>query len=137
MKLRVLTLATSAVVVFAAPTLAQRYLDYDQGKSIVVTGNVVGLDWMNPNSQLFVRAKDPATGKDEQWVFLMAAPTRSVKYGWNSRSLKPGDPVTIMMHPAKDGSMRGQLVNVKLPDGRTLPANLPRRVRNVRSQKAG
>jgi hypothetical protein len=125
MKLKALGLAAIAAAAFAAPSLAQRYLNYDTTKSIPVTGSVVGLDWMNPNSQLFVRAKDPATGKDEQWVFLMAPPTRSIQFGWKPNSLKPGDAVTVVMHPAKDGSMRGQLVNVTLPDGRTLQAAGP------------
>jgi hypothetical protein len=125
MKLRAFTLATIAALAFAAPTLAQRYLNYDTTKSIPVTGTVVGLDWMNPNSELFVRVKDAATGRDEQWVFLMGPPTRSTQSGWDRDSLKPGDSVTLMMHPAKDGSQRGQLVNATLPDGRTLKASEP------------
>ena len=125
LKLRALTFVAMAVVLFAVPTFAQRYLNYDTTKSVALTGTVVGLDWMNPNSQLFVRAKDAGTGKDEQWVFLMGPPARSTQYGWNPQSLKPGDTVTLMMHPAKDGSNRGQLVNVTLPDGRTLQASEP------------
>jgi len=125
MKLKVLGFAAIAAVAFAAPTLAQRYLAYDQAKLVTVTGTVVGLDWMNPNSELFVRVKDVATGRDEQWVFLMGAPTRSNEYGWNADSLKPGDPVTLMMHPAKDGSQRGQMVNATLPDGRKMEASQP------------
>lgn len=125
MTLRGLGLATIAAAALATPTLAQRYLDYDAAKSIAVTGTVVGMDWMNPNSQLFVRVKNPATGQDEQWVFLMGPPTRSIQFGWSPDILKQGDPVKLMMHPAKDGSQRGQLVNATLPDGRTLQASEP------------
>jgi hypothetical protein len=134
MTLKTFGLAAIAIATFATPSLAQRYLNYDVTKSIPLAGTVVGLDWMNPNSELFVRAKDPATGRDEQWVFLMAPPTRSTQFGWKPTSLKPGDTVTLVMHPAKDGSMRGQLVNVTLPDGRTLRGTGPtpqKRARNT------
>lgn len=134
MTLKTLGLAAIVVVTFGAPALAQRYLNFDMMQSIPLTGTVVGLDWMNPNSELFVRAKDPATGQDEQWVFLMAPPTRSTQFGWKPTSLKPGDTVALVMHPAKDGSMRGELVNVTLPDGRTLQATGPtpkKRARNA------
>jgi hypothetical protein len=137
MKPKALGLAAIAAVTFASPMFAQRYLNYDTTKSITMTGTVVGLDWMNPNNELYVRAKDPATDKDEQFVFLMAPPTRSTQLGWKPNTLKPGDTVTVVMHPAKDGSMRGQLVNVTLPDGRTLRATGPaprRRSRNSGTQ---
>jgi len=133
MKLTAFVLIAGAVVAFAQPASAQRYLNYDTTKSISLTGTVVGLDWMNPNNELFVRAPDPATGKDEQWVLLMGPPTRSRQFGWTPATLKPGDMVTLVMHPAKDRSMRGQLMRVTLPDGRTLLANQPsRRVRRGR-----
>ena len=34
--------------------------------------------------------------------------------------IKPGDKVTLTMHPLKNGSPGGSLVRVKVPDGRTL-----------------
>ena len=125
MKLNALIFVAIATVPFAAPTFAQRYLNYDTAKTISMTGTVVGLDWMNPNSELFVRVKNAVTGNDEQWVFLMGPPTRSAQHGWNPESLKPGDAVTVKMHPAKDSSNRGQLVNATLPDGITLQASEP------------
>src|SRR5580704_2880399 len=91
MKPKALGLAAIAAVTFASPMFAQRYLNYDTTKSITMTGTVVGLDWMNPNNELYVRAKDPATDKDEQFVFLMAPPTRSTQLGWKPNTLKPGD----------------------------------------------
>jgi len=125
MKFKVLGLAALAVATFTVPSLAQRYLNYDETKSISLMGTVIGLDWMNPNSELFVRAKDPATGKDEQWVLVMAPPSRTKQFGWKPTTLKPGDAVSLVMHPARDKSMRGELVTVTLPDGRTLRATGP------------
>ena len=126
MKFKVLGLAALAVATFTVPSLAQRYLNYDETKSISLMGTVIGLDWMNPNSELFVRAKDPATGKDEQWVLVMAPPSRTKQFGWKPTTLKPGDAVSF-----GDASGQGQidaaleLVTVTLPDGRTLRATGP------------
>ena len=45
---------------------------------------------------------------------------RQIQRGWKPDSLRPGDSVTLTMHPLKDGSRGGQLVNATLPDGRTV-----------------
>jgi hypothetical protein len=43
-----------------------------------------------------------------------------LRNGWKPSTLKPGDKVTLTMHPLKNGSPGGSLVSVKVPDGRTL-----------------
>jgi hypothetical protein len=40
--------------------------------------------------------------------------------GWKSSTLKPGDKVTLVMHPLKSGKPSGSLVSVMVPDGRVL-----------------
>lgn len=127
MNLKALSFVAIAAAAFAAPTLAQtyRFLDYDMGQTVEMKGTVQHLDWMNPNSELRVLVKDGSTGKNEEWTFVMGPPTRSVQYGWSSDSLKAGDTVTVTIHPARDGSHSGQLVNAMLPDGRTLQATEP------------
>jgi hypothetical protein len=40
--------------------------------------------------------------------------------GWKSTTLKPGDKVTLVMHPLRSGKPSGSLVRVTLPDGRVL-----------------
>ena len=43
-----------------------------------------------------------------------------LRTGWKRNSLKPGDAVTIVTHPAKSGARTGSLVTVTTSDGRTL-----------------
>ena len=67
--------------------------------------------------------------------------------GWNSKTLTPGIPITVTIHPLRDGSNSGQFLTATLPDGRQLdggrpataadPAEfLPTRLRSLRDQAA-
>jgi hypothetical protein len=40
--------------------------------------------------------------------------------GWNRSTFKPGDKVTVVVHPARDGSPGGIFVRATLPNGRQL-----------------
>jgi hypothetical protein len=39
--------------------------------------------------------------------------------------IKPGDKITVAMHPLRDGSYGGQLVSVTLPSGKVLGDRQP------------
>ena len=43
-----------------------------------------------------------------------------LRNGWKPSTLKPGDKVTLTMHPLRNGSPGGSLVSVVVPDGRVL-----------------
>jgi hypothetical protein len=53
--------------------------------------------------------------------------------GWSKEKLKPGQQVQIGFRPMKDGSRRGQIMNIRLLDGEKLCSNrrLRRRHRPV------
>ncbi len=40
--------------------------------------------------------------------------------GWKFNTLKPGDKVTVEMHPLRNGEPGGSLLSVRIADGRTL-----------------
>lgn len=50
-----------------------------------------------------------------EWAGEMHSPNIVARKGWKSNSLKPGDKVTIQMHPMRDGSAAGSVISVKLP----------------------
>jgi hypothetical protein len=54
------------------------------------------------------------------------SPNYLSRNGWTKRTLKPGDKVTLTIHPLKDGRKGGFMVSAKLADGSTI-YNLPRR----------
>ena len=105
----------------AAPAVAHHSFSmFDSEKTVTMTGTVKEVEWTNPHSWLRVMVVDQASGKPAQWAFEMGPPARQLQRGWKPDSLKPGDNVTVHIHPLKDGARGGQLVDAVLPDGRTV-----------------
>jgi len=121
MNLKLAGASALAAVAIAAPAVAHHSFSmFDQEKTVTMKGTVKELEWTNPHSWLRVMVVDEASGKPMQWAFEMGPPAMQVARGWKPDSLKPGDPVTVNVHPLKDGARGGQLVNAMLPDGRTV-----------------
>ena len=68
---------------------------------------------------LQILVADDKGGQTERSI-ESGAPGMMLRNGWKLSTLKPGDKVTLTMHPLKNGSPGGSLVRVKVPDGRTL-----------------
>jgi hypothetical protein len=47
----------------------------------------------------------------------MNSPSSLVRKGWKPKTLKPGDKITITLHPLRDGRSGGSLVSATLADG--------------------
>jgi len=121
MNFKTYALGALLVSALAAPALAHHsFAMFDAAKTITVTGTVKELEWTNPHSWLRVIVMDQATGRPMQWAFELGPPARQIQRGWKPDSLKPGDTVTLDMHPLRDGSRGGQLLSAVLPDGRRV-----------------
>jgi hypothetical protein len=59
-------------------------------------------------------------GNKKHWTVLAINPLMLSRYGWTSGSLKPGDMVTVVFHPAKNGDTMGILDKVVLANGHQL-----------------
>ena len=92
---------------------------YDMTNKITLKGTITSFDWSNPHSQIHLDVTD-AKGNVVHWNFETQSPTILVHAGWTRNSLKPGDQVTIITSPAKDGSPVGLLTKVVLADGQEL-----------------
>ena len=121
MNIKRIGFAALVAAAFAAPAFAHHsFAMFDADKTVTVTGTVKEVEWTNPHTWLRVMVTDQATGKATQWGFEMGPPAQQIRRGWKPDSLKPGDKFTLKMHPLKDGSRGGQLVEATLPDGRTV-----------------
>jgi hypothetical protein len=121
MNLKAMGIGVVLAASLAAPSFAHHsFAMFDAEKTITVSGTVKELEWTNPHAWLRVTLTDQATGKPTQWAFEMGPPAQQIRRGWKADSLKMGDKVTLRMHPLKDGSRGGQLVDATLPDGRTV-----------------
>ena len=79
---------------------------YDLQKSTTLKGTVTSLDWSNPHCLLHFDAKNDA-GKVQHWTIELYHPLWLARAGWKPTSLKPGDPITITFHAAKNGAPNG------------------------------
>ncbi len=93
--------------------------EYDGSKTLKVTGTVTSVEWLNPHVRFNLDVKEES-GNTSAWEFELGSPNTLMRKGWSRHSLKPGDMVTVVASPAKDGSKLGSAKTVKLADGREL-----------------
>jgi hypothetical protein len=89
---------------------------FDRQKTVEIKGVIKDFAWTNPHASVAIDVKG-AGGGAEQWNIETGSPTVMIKAGWRKTSLKPGDNVTLYIHPMRDGSKGGDLVGAILADG--------------------
>lgn len=92
---------------------------FDRDKQVPLTGTIVQFDWTNPHSWISIDVPNDSGGTD-RWSVECNSPNNLAKQGWRSTTLKPGDKVTIVIHPLRNGDKGGSFVYVKLADGTVL-----------------
>ena len=108
------------VLSVAGPALAHHsYAMFDRDKELKLAGTVKTFAWTNPHSWIEIDVANTAGGSDT-WGVECNSPNNLARMGWKSTSLKPGDKVTISIHPLRSGEHGGSFMYVSLPDGRTL-----------------
>jgi len=75
---------------------------YDETVRVPIKGTVTEFVWSNPHSQIYLDVKDNS-GKVVHWGVETNSPGILTRAGWTRRSLKPGDAITIILCPAKNG----------------------------------
>lgn len=92
---------------------------FDNAKDLTLAGEIRDFQWTNPHSWIFLLVTDQK-GAPIEWKVEGGSPNLLRRDGWTRRSLAKGDKVTLIIHPAKDGSNFGSLVRVTLADGTKL-----------------
>lgn len=117
----------AAAVLVAAPCMAHHSMAmFDPAKTLTLHGTIKEFQWTNPHCfiQLLVpKAVGPAgPGSVVEWSIELNSPLASYRLGFRPRMLKPGDQVTVVISPVKDGSAGGQFISATDATGRRLPA---------------
>src|SRR5690348_8625872 len=121
MNIKALGLAAGMTSLFAVPSLAHHSFSmFDHEKTMTVSGLVKEFEYTNPHAWLHIMAVDEKTGKPVEWSFEMGGVGQISVQGWKPDSVKPGDKISVQMHPLKDGSRGGQYISAALPDGRAF-----------------
>jgi hypothetical protein len=112
-------IALAAAVLAPLPSAAHHsYAMFDMDKTVTLQATVVRFKWQNPHA--FIEADAASRTGTERWSIEMTSPNNLAQEGWKRTSLKPGDRVTIYVHPLRTGARGGSYAGVRLPDGSTL-----------------
>jgi hypothetical protein len=120
--IRIAALTAGSVALGAPVTAHHSFAMFDAQKQQTLTGVVREFQWTNPHTwiQLLV---DDGKGGSVEWAVEGNSPNILVRQGYTSKIIKPGDKVTLLIRPLKDGSKGGSLVSITLADGRVLGSN--------------
>lgn len=114
MQFKTLAIAAAALSALCAGTASAHhsFAMFDRAKRITIEGTVKEFQWSNPHSWLEVVGADVQTKETKDWSFEIGSTNQLLNRGWVRASMKPGDKVTVLAYPRKDGTAQGGLITV-------------------------
>jgi hypothetical protein len=110
----------AALAAIAAPAHAHHSgAMFDSTQTVTLTGTVREFQFTNPHCYIQLTVRN-AQGQDEEWSLEMAAPMHLLRLGWRKSSLKPGDRISVKIHPLRNGSKGGQVEQATTADGKPI-----------------
>lgn len=88
---------------------------FDRDHPITMAGIVKEFRLVNPHAWLYLDVLNDKGGSEER-VLEGVSVAAMARYGWTSKSLRPGDKVRIVVAPRRDGHSGGQLMSVTITD---------------------
>jgi hypothetical protein len=130
MTARVLFAALLTIAALAAPVFAHHSFSmFDMDRDVTYKGVVSDYKWVNPHVHITMDVKG-APGVDAATVGTWDVEGGSTnimgRQGWTRATLKPGDPITIVGHPMKDGSKGISLFYMIKADGSRMYHDIAR-----------
>jgi hypothetical protein len=113
----------AAASVLLAPAMLGAHhgaASFDTGKEVTLKGTVTDWIWSNPHCFLKFDVQD--AGGTRSWMVETQNPTDMSRRGFARTSFKPGDAVTVIVEPLKNGLPVGRIKSVTLANGQTLVA---------------
>lgn len=121
MRSRLIALFVFACVAVAGPHVGAHHSvagQFDTSKPTTLTGTVTKIDWINPHVYVNVAVK--AEGGTETWRLGTAPPAMMRKAGLTKNDItgKPGEMLTLVVYPARDGTKHlGWITKITYEDG--------------------
>jgi hypothetical protein len=111
--------ASTAVFATTAVEAHHSFAMFDRSVEKVATGTVVRWAFNNPHSWLYMNVKNE-DGTETLWSFEGSAPPALLQRGITGSTFEPGDTITVLYCPLKDGRPGGGLGWARLTDGTFL-----------------
>jgi hypothetical protein len=123
---RAISISMAAVGVMlapASPTLAHHSRAmFDMTQNVTYRGVVKEYRWQNPHSHIVIIVGPDATERSTlgTWDIEASSISLMVSQGWNRNTFEPGDRITVVAHPSRNGSKDVLLFYAIKPDGTRL-----------------
>ena len=103
----------------AAPASAHHsFAPYEPDLQIALHGSVTHFQWTNPHIYLELdEVVDADTGETRHWLIECANTSILNRAGWKFNMVKPGDEISIIVAPMRNGEPGALLKRIRLPDG--------------------
>ena len=95
-------------------------VNFDQSKSVTVTGRIKELDMRNPHSQITLDVPPSGGGSAVEWFIEWSDVNSLIRRSVPYDQLKVGDEVTITVSPSRRLPNVGYFRQAVLPDGKIL-----------------
>ena len=91
---------------------------FDHATRVAVSGTVTEYVFRNPHVFLYIDVEGENGEIVNYWVELSNLPNM-IRRGIGRATFKPGDEVTVNLHPLKDGRPGGSYITIVAADGKT------------------
>jgi hypothetical protein len=117
-----LLFAGAFVVAGGAAMAHHSFAMFDQEHPIDLVGAVHEFKFTSPHTFILLKVKGTDGKDDVIWNLEGGAPSGLVRDGWNSKTLKPGDELTVKVDPLRSGAPGGawNASKVKFKDGKPI-----------------
>src|SRR6516225_3988161 len=97
----------AAALVFGSAAFAHHsFAMFDQSKQLPLKGTVREFQWTNPHAFIHIDVPN-AEGGSDLWKVELNSPNNLKRQGWKSNIMQPGDKVTVVINPLRDGTKGG------------------------------
>src|SRR5688572_30257917 len=123
---RIIRLAAAMLLLGGAlPAVAHHsFAIFDHTQTYTLKGTVQSFQWTNPHGYIELDVAEGPKGIDKFTVELTSI-NMLRRAGWKSSDVHAGDEVTAIVAPLLNGDAGGLLLELKVPDGRTLVPPVP------------
>ena len=109
-----------AVLMLAGPASAHHsFAMFDYNKESTIVGEVKELQWTNPHIHIIVNVPNGRGGMAE-WDVEGGTPGNLRRTGWSRDVIKPGEKISVVIRPLKNGDTGGMLVRANRGDGTAI-----------------
>jgi hypothetical protein len=116
--------AAALTLAWSCAALAHHsFASFDTTRIVRLDGVVAEFQWTNPHAWLELDVVNP-DGETDRWGIEFNSPNNLTREGWSRHMLQPGDEVTALVNPLRDGRHGGLYYQIAWADGRVMTVRM-------------